>query len=99
MLLTEYNIVYQQHFTTTLIGEHCRRWLVNNEEILDRLRDEVFIAGLNLVVEGVEPKSEERKAELTVEIDKLITDMKDLISVLDFIVFTMWKRRYYTDEE
>jgi len=98
-LLNEYNIVYQQHFTMTLIGEHCHRWLVNNEEILDRLRDEVFIAGLNLVVEGVEPKSEERKAELTIEIDKLITDMKDLMSVLDFIVFTMREQRYHTDEE
>ena len=24
-LLNEYNIVYQQHFTLTLIGEHCHR--------------------------------------------------------------------------
>ena len=52
----------------------------------------MFITGLNLVVEGVEPKSEERKAELTIEIDKLITDMKDLMSVLDFIVLPCGSR-------
>ena len=57
--------------------------------ILNRLQDEVLIAGLNLVVDGVEPKSNEKKAELNVEIDKLIHDMKDLMSVLDFIVFSL----------
>ena len=98
-LLNEYNIVYQQHFTLNLIGEHCHRWLVNSEVILDRLRDEVLIVGLNLIVEGVDPKSEERKVELTVEIDKVITDMKDLMSVLDFIVCTMREQRYHDDEE
>ena len=50
-------------------------------------------------MEGVDPKSEERKAELTVEIDKVITDMKDLMSVLDFIVCTMREQRYHDDEE
>ena len=30
-LLNECNIVYQQHFTLNLIGEHCHRWLVNSK--------------------------------------------------------------------
>ena len=49
----------------------------------------------------MEPKSNEKKAELNVETgtDELIHDMKDLMSVLDFIVFTMKEQRYHTDDE
>ena len=97
-ILAKYDIVYQQHFTMTLIGEHCHRWLVYHEEILNEIRD-LMIKGLTYEIDGLEKKSEEEKNAISVDIDNLIDYMKDLMSVLDFIVSTMREQRAHNDEE
>ena len=44
-LLNKYNIIYQQHFSLTLIGEHCHRWLAYNEEILENCEKKCLLLG------------------------------------------------------
>ena len=97
-VLEKYDIVYQQHYTMTLIGEHCHRWLVNHEDILEEART-VFVDGLSIEIPGVANKSEGEKAALMEIIDILLIQMKDIMSVLDFIIATMREQRKHDDEE
>ena len=97
-VLAKYQIVYQQHFTMTLIGEHCHRFLVNHEEILEELRV-ILLDGINIVVDDVAPKSADEKEALTDQIDGLIIAMKEIMSVLDLVVSIMREQRSHTKEE
>jgi hypothetical protein len=97
-LLAKYGIIYQQHFTMTLIGEHCHRWLVHHEEILSELRN-LIIEGLENKTHGLENKSEEEKNAIILGVDNLIFSMQDLMSMLDFIISVMREQKYHNDEE
>jgi hypothetical protein len=82
----------------TLIGEHCHRLLVHNEEILDELKL-ILTAGVDLTIEGVPERSAQEKAELTVQIDILIPRLKDIMAVLDYIICVMREQRTHDDDE
>jgi len=59
-VLSKYNIVYKQHFTMTLTGENCHRWLINNEDILEELK-EILVESLEIEGDGIEKKSDDTK--------------------------------------
>ena len=93
-LLAEFDIVYQQHLTLTLIGKHCHRLLIKSEEILDRFRG-MLLSGLELHVDGVPDKTEEEKESLIEQIERFTVHMKDVIAVLDYIVSVVRKSKSY----
>lgn len=97
-ILSKYKIVYKQHFTMTLTGENCHRWLVNHEDILEELRT-VLYDGLEIEGEGTVTKSCIEKNKLKDEIDTLIYQMMDLMSLFDYIVSVMREQRYHNDDE
>ena len=46
-LLSTHKINYTQHFTMTLTGENCHRWLINHKQILEGLKL-ILIEGLEI---------------------------------------------------
>jgi hypothetical protein len=97
-VLAKYQIVYQQHFTMTLIGEHCHRFLVNHEAILEELRV-ILLDGIEIVVDDVAPRSADEKEALTEQIEGLIIAMREIMSALDLAVSIMREQRSHTKEE
>jgi hypothetical protein len=83
-ILKGYSIVYQQFYTSSLVGEHLHRLCENYEEVCDKT-GALFIKA----VEDRAALTREQKDALRVQIDAFTIQQKELLSMLDYLTSIM----------
>ena len=82
-ILKGYDIYFQQHYTMTLVGEHCHRLAVHHEDILAATQD-AMLEGLRTGLTN--PNQSQAKPTGTEdEIILMMENMRELMEVLDYI--------------
>jgi hypothetical protein len=91
-MLEHYNIVFQQHYTMTLVGEHIHRMLHNHSAILRDTREMMVRRAALLDI------SAEKQSALCEDIRVLMEHMEELMDSFDFLVSLMGTQTILDDK-